>query len=167
MLNDGVSGMCHYLDGMFTCGVKDTYECMSNLTTMLNVCSDCGVLINPAKLVGPVDCIEFLGIIVDSVKMELSISDVRLEGVKKELVKWVDTRSGTKRALLSLLGKLVFLTRIISPGRIFMRRLLNLSMGVKHLHYKVKLNRDAKEDVVWWLNCIDRWNHKSVFMEEE
>ena len=72
-----------------------------------------------------------------------------------------------KHALLSLLGKLVYLSKNIKPGRIFMCHPFNLTMSVKHLHYKVKLSRDAREDVVWWLNSASTWNRKSVFYDED
>jgi hypothetical protein len=85
----------------------------------------------------------------------------------QELCKWVDRKSGSKRDLLSLLGKLVFVSKVISPGRIFMRRLYDLTMGLKHLHYRVKLSRDAREDIIWWLNCAASWNCKSVFLDDE
>jgi hypothetical protein len=115
----------------------------------------------------PSTCIEFLGVIIDSEKMELRISEKRLDSVMQELCKWVDRKSGSKRDLLSLLGKLVFVSKVISPGRIFMRRLYDLTMGLKHLHYRVKLNRDAREDIIWWLNCAASWNCKSVFLDDD
>ena len=164
---DGVTHMCHYLDDLFTCGSANSPECLNNFRTMLRTCDECGVEVNPKKLVEPEQCVEFLGIVIDSTHMELRMSEARLDAVKSELSKWIDKKSGAKRDLLSLLGKLVFLSRVITPGRVFMRRLFNLSMSTKHLHYKVKLNRDAREDIVWWLNCAEQWNKKSVFLDEE
>jgi hypothetical protein len=55
------------------------------------------------------------------------MSDVRLNAVKAELNSWLERRAGTKREMLSLIGQLVFLCRVIKPGRIFMRRLITLA----------------------------------------
>jgi hypothetical protein len=162
-----VSHMCHYLDDMFTCGIADTVDCYKNIEIMQSTRDECGIELNHQKTIDPTTCIEFLGIVIDSKKMELRISEERLAAVKLELSKWIDKKTGSKRELLSLLGKLVFVSKVISPGRTFMRRLYNLTMNLKHLHYKVQLSRDAREDIVWWLNCAANWNAKSVFLDEE
>jgi hypothetical protein len=94
------------------------------------------------------------------------MSQQRLDAVKAELRSWENRRTGTKRELLSLIGKLVFISRIVRPGRIFMRRLIALSTTVHKLHYKVPLSKDAREDIDWWINTVDNWNCRSVFLEE-
>ena len=71
---------------------------------------------------------------------------------------------GSKRSFLSLLGKLIFLCRIVKPGRIFVRRMFNVSKSVKCLHHHVRLSREASADVKWWLDFCVQWNHKSIFM---
>ena len=37
-----------------------------------------------------------------------------------------------------------------SPGRLFIRRLINLSTRVKHFHYRVRLNKETLADLHWW-----------------
>ena len=49
------------------------------------------------------------------------MSKERFNDVLDKLESWRDKKHGTKRALLSLLGKLVFMCQIISPGRTFIR----------------------------------------------
>jgi hypothetical protein len=124
------------------------------------------VEVNNTKLVRPTSMLERLGVIIDADKMELRMSKKVLDMVKTELRSWIGRKSGTKRQLLSLLGKLVFISRIIKPGRIFMRRLIALSTTVSKLHYKVRLSTGAREDIMWWIECVDCWNCKSVFLEE-
>jgi hypothetical protein len=46
-----------------------------------------------------------------------------------------------------------------------MRRLFDLSMKTKYLHYTTKLSKEAREDIVWWLNVADGWNRRSVFVD--
>ena len=155
MVKNGVSSMLHYLDDMFTAGAPNSSECDDNMEIMLNTCYDSGIEINPAKTIRPTTEIEFLGIIVDSKKMELRISESRIRAIKQELCQWIGRKTGQKRAILSLIGKLSFLSRVIQPGRTFLRRLITLSMRGKQLHHKLKLNNDARSDVLWWLNCMD------------
>ena len=136
------------------------------MSSMLNTCAELGVVVNPRKIVGPSTVLEFLGIIIDSELMELRVSSERLDAIKKELLWWLGRKTGTKRALLSLIGKLVFISRVIQPGRTFLRRLITLSMRAKQLQHKVKLNAQARADVLWWLSCVDRWTGKSVFLDD-
>jgi hypothetical protein len=166
MLKNGVTDMIHYLDDMFTAGSANTPQCVDNMDKMLTTCFDCGVTVNPKKIVQPTTVLEFLGIIIDSDKMELRVSESRLDSVKAELRWWLGRKVGTKRALLSLIGKLVFLCRVVQPGRTFLRRLITLSTHTKQLYHKLKLNSLAKADIVWWLECVDIWNKKSVFLDD-
>lgn len=165
MESKGVCDVIHYLDDFLnvTPDNKDFSEKMKN--TMLEACDEAGLPVNFKKVVGPTKCLEFLGIIIDTTEMITCISEERLQNVKKELLLWKNRKSGTKRQLLSLLGKLVFISRIIRPGRIFVRRLFNATMKLKHLHYKIKLSSEARKDVLWWLKFIETWNRKSVFYE--
>ena len=162
----GCSNVCHYLDDFFTCGSASTSECEINLNIMLRTCVDLGMPVNPKKTVQPTTSLEFLGIIINSELMILSMSDERLEDVLSELQFWLQNRVGSKRKLLSLLGKLVFMCRVIQPGRIFVRRLFSASTRVKVLHHKVKLCREALKDIEWWVTFIKIWNGKSLFYED-
>jgi hypothetical protein len=163
---DGVSNCCHYLDDSFTCGSAGSEECLMNIETMLLTCSACGVEVNPKKVVMPTTKLEFLGVVIDSEAMELSMSDARMSSVTCELNSWLGRKAGTKRELLSLIGKLVFLTRVIRPGRIFLRRLITLSTKANKLYHKLKLSAEARNDILWWIDCAANWNGRSVFYED-
>ena len=167
MLMEGATNAIHYLDDFWTCGEKHTEECLNNLKFMLNVCSDCGMAVNPKKVELPTTTIEFLGIIIDSEAMELRMSEERLSDIKSELAAWQGKRSGTKRELLSLLGKLIFTTRVIRPGTIFTRRLFHAVNKLKHLHHQVKLNSETLKDIAWWANIAHKWNRKCLFLDEK
>jgi hypothetical protein len=166
MIENGVSNTIHYRDDIFTAGTPDTVECSNNMDIMFETCNTCGVEINPKKTVQPTTQLEFLGIIVDSVRMELRISEVRLTAVRQELLWWYGRKIGTKRSLLSLIGKLSFISSVITPGKTFLRRLITLSMQGKQLSHKMRLNAMARADVEWWLTCVDSWNRKSVFLDD-
>lgn len=99
--------------------------------------------------------------------MVLSMSDERVKNVKSELFLWQTRKGGTKRQLLSLLGKLVFVSRIVRPGRIFVRRLFNATMSLKHLHHRLKLSKQTLKDIEWWSEFLETWNQKSLFYDLE
>jgi hypothetical protein len=60
----------------------------------------------------------------------------------------------------------VFISRIIQPGRIFLRRLFTASTKVRLLFHRVRLTSEATKDIAWWLSFIRVWNGKSMFLDE-
>ncbi len=72
----------------------------------------------------------------------------------------------TKRQLLSLIGKLIFASRVIKQGRTFVGRLIDLSKKLKHLHYRTKLSYEAKADIGWWIQCLHKHNGIHAFPSE-
>ena len=130
------------------------------------MCEHLGMAANPNKTVQPTTELEFLGIVISSTSMDLSMLPQRIADVKEELVYWQTRRIGPKRKLLSLLGKLVFFCRVIQPGRIFLRRLFTASTKVKLLYHHVKLSTEATKDITWWLTFIETWNGTSLSLED-
>ena len=83
-----------------------------------------------------------------------------------ELYQWHQRATATKRDMLSLVGKLIFVSRVVKAGRTFVRRMLDQAKQIQHLHYKVALSEDFKKDVVWWLLFLPTWNGQSMFLQE-
>ena len=166
MLNRGVTECYHYMDDYVTLGPPDSTQCATNLNTMLQVCEDVGFGVNPQKLVKPNVVIEFIGFVVDTIKMELRISDERRQKILAELSHWEGKKVCTKRELLSLIGKLMFISKVVRSGRTFVRRLIELSKRVKYLHYRVRLNRSAREDIRWWQCYLPSWNGVGIMYDE-
>ena len=164
MLYRGVTYCDHYLDDFVTVGPRDSVVCKNNLELMLEVCAELGFAVNPAKVVMPSTTMEFLGLILDTNAMQIRISDQRLSEIMSELELWGNRKVCKKRELLSLIGKLMFVSRVVRPGRSFVRRMIDLSKRVKHLHYKVKLNVEFQRDVDWWLQYLPSWNGVKMIM---
>ena len=96
--------------------VAQSSEIRTGDPVWLSLCDEMGMKFNPSKIVQPSTIIEFLGIIIDTDKMETRMADDRVKDIINELESWKNRKWGTKRELLSLVGKLVFLTRVIKPG---------------------------------------------------
>ena len=67
--------------------------------------------------------------------------------------------------MLSLIGTLSFACKVIKPGRIFLRRLIDLSTTVKSLNHHIDLNSDARADIIWWVEFLPTWNGLASFQE--
>ena len=85
----------------------------------------------------------------------------------EELKKWSERRTAKKRDVLSLIGKLMFVSRVVRSSRTFVRRLIDASKKAKHLHHKIRLSRSFHADIAWWLEYLPAWNGISVFYEDD
>ena len=109
--------------------------------------SNVGIPLAPNKLEGPTTRLTFLGILIDSSCMETSLPDDKLQELLTELQSWFSRNKCLKREFLSLIGKLNFACRIIPAGRIFLRRLIDLSTSVRLPYHHVTMNREARRDI--------------------
>ena len=111
---------------------KPSAECEIALQKMLHICKQLGIPIAERKIEGPTTVITFLGILLGTVKMELHLPYDKSEALTSLLRQWSTTKKkATKREILSLIGKLSFAAKVIPAGRIFLRRLIDLSTSVK------------------------------------
>ena len=60
----------------------------------------------------------------------------------------------TLKELQSLIGLLQFACSVVVPGRPFLRRLIDLSIGVKSPWHRISLTKDAKHDLQVWLEFL-------------
>ena len=64
-------------------------------------------------------------------------------------------------------GLLNFCCRVILPGRPFLRRVIDLTIGLKQPHHRKKLSRGATEDLKLWLFFLEQFNGKWFFLQEQ
>ena len=157
----------HYLDDFLIAGKPDSDECKKALQTMLQVCEQLGFPIAQTKIEGPTTVITFLGIHIDTIKMELRLPMEKLDDLLSLLKRWLRKRKATKRELLSLIGKLSFAAKVVPAGRIFLRRLIDLSTSAKKLHHHIYLSTSARADIQWWQDFLPGWNGVSLMLQEK
>ena len=125
--NYAIPALMHYLNNYFTVGPPSSPLCASQVDIMVKTADRLGIPLAPDKLEGPTSCLVCLGILTDSTLMECSLPRDKLSELVAELHTWSSRKKCIKRELLSLIGKLNFACRIIAAGRIFLRRLIDLS----------------------------------------
>lgn len=164
--NYNITDIIHYLDDFLLVGPPISKQCGQALAKMLKVCSQLGFPIALEKLEGPTAILTFLGILIDTTKMELRLPPDKLESLLQLLQQWQHTnRKISKRQLLSLIGKLSFAAKVVPAGRIFLRRLIDLSAKVKKLHHRVTLTVAARQDIKWWQDFLPGWNGVSLMLQ--
>lgn len=71
-------------------------------------------------------------------------------------------KSATLKQLQSLIGMLNFACKVVPPGRPFLRRLIDLTVGLKKPYYHRRLNSEAKADLNAWGLFLDHFNGKAL-----
>ena len=163
--NYGFECLIHYLDDYLIITPANFSECHYLLTIFLRVCKLLGIPVAFDKVEGPATLIVFLGLELDSVKQQIRLPVDKLEAILKELGEWQQQDKATKRQLLSLIGKLSFAAKAVPAGRLFTRRLIKLSTKAKRLHHHIRLNQEAKADILWWKSFLPSWNGTASFVD--
>ncbi len=158
----GAMWLEHYLDDYVTVGSAGTSECASSLKAFKDSCERLGMPLDPGKEEGPAEVITFLGMELDSRNMVVKLPEDKLRGLRKKLGEWRGMKSCRKRDLLSILGHLDHACKAVRAGRSFTRRLRDLSMTVKRLDRRVRLNVAARADLEWWRQFGLQWNGVSM-----
>lgn len=122
----GASYLNYFLDDYITVSPPNSPVCLNNLDVLMDSCTQLGLPIALDKHEGPSTCLTFLGIELDSIKLEIRLPDAKLLRLQSTLHKWSLSKSCTKVDLESLLGLLHDASIVVRPGRTFIRRLIDL-----------------------------------------
>ena len=124
-----IPSVIHILDDFFIAQPPPSSLCATALCHVLTLFEELNIPLEPKKTFRPTQVLEFMGITLDSVKMEARLPEDKLHHTRDMLAAWSSRRSGFLRELQSLIGTLQFACRVISPGRPFMQRIINLTRG--------------------------------------
>ena len=156
----GVETVVHYLDDFLVMGKEQ--QCAESLRRTIQVCNQLGVPLKSSKVEGPAKILTFLGIELDTTEMEVRLPQQKLADLKAATNQWLGRRRCRKRELLSLIGKLAHVCKVIVAGRTFLRRMINLSTRRRNLEDWVTLNQEFRSDLAWWHMFMEEWNARGM-----
>ena len=157
-----VEFIVHYLDDFLFGGSPNSDSCRRSLHLALCICNLLGFPVMTEKVFGPSAILEFLGFVIDTLAMEIRLPEEKLQHLKSLLRAWASRKSCTKRELLSLIGSLQHASAVVKPGRVFLRRMIDLSKRQMHLDATMRLNTEFRADLRWWATFIELWNGVSI-----
>ncbi len=163
--NYGIHTIFHLLDDFLTVQEPHTDgdRTMALLTLIFNkLC----VPLSTSKTAGPTTVLEYLGVILDSDKLEARLPRDKVERIISFIDSLILKKACSKREVLQILGHFNFASRVILPGRSFVSYLIQLSTTVSELHHYVHLTRSCIEDLKLWRRFLDSWNGVSMFYED-
>ena len=153
----GILYAIHYLDDFLLVGSSEV-ECQVYMGRMSSLFSELGIPLADDMAVGPSQIVTYLGIEINSVDQSIRLPQDKYLELLQLLEFWKGRKKCTKRELLSLIGSLSFASKVVKPGRMFLRCLIDLSHSVSSLNHHISLNADSCADICWWIDFLPSWN---------
>ena len=161
---------CHacfgYLDDFLVMG-ETRSECDHALKVLSGLLSFWGFEIAHEKVIQPAQSVKYLGLLIDSVEMELSLPPDKLMKLCDLVSSFAsDTRTkATKHELDSLCGVISHASKVVRGGRTFSRRLINLAKSIHGKHDIISLPDWFKADLQWWSSFCHVFNGKAPIID--
>lgn len=149
-----------YIDDFLIIG-QTREECQHGLDELICLLRSLGFYISWDKLILPAQKVRYLGIMIDSTNMELSLPQNKLVQLKELVRQFLDRTHANKRQILSLAGLLSHCTKVVRGGRTFSRRVINLANFLPELHSIVCLPEWFRDDLKWWDSFVKCFNGKA------
>ena len=161
--HQGVGPSLHYLDDFILVGVEEKQAGWIK-EELVAIFGKLGVPLEPSKLEGPATQLTFLGIEVDTTSHQLRLPQDKLRRLGTLLESTMGRKALRLRDLQSLVGLLQHAAQVVRPGRSFVRRLHALLAGKESARgdQLIRLNRDARADIIWWRLFTEQWNGISM-----
>ena len=161
-----IPNIMHLLDDFLSVVPLDQ-DPHTGMEIFLKVFRDLNIPLSAKKTVGPVTTLEYLGFILDTIRMEVRLPEDKLLRIRSLISSFLHRKSCTKKEILSILGHLNYACKVVHPGRSFVSRIIKLSTTVKENHHYIKLNTDFRSDLAMWSKFLSGWNGVSFFLDEE
>ena len=130
-------------------------------------------LLNHKKcIMVPTQSIEFLGFIIDSRRMTLSLPAVKVDKIHKECRHILNLSEVTGRQLSHIIGLMTSVLPAIHPAPLHYRALQCLRLealgqkGSPDYDSSVKLSSEAVEDLQWWIHSLRHHNGRPIYSPE-
>ena len=161
-----INDMLHLLDDFLIIAPTEDL-CRKQLDLFLLLCSYLGIPMAPEKTVGPSQIISFAGIQLDSILMEARLPQEKLDKCQALISPFLKLRKVSLQEIQSLTGLLNFACSVVIPGRAFLSRLIGLTLGVVHPHFRIKLSPEVKADMLVWQTFLSGFNGRSFFLSDD
>ena len=124
---------------------------------MQQVAANIGLPLSPDKMVPPTQCISFLGMGIDSIRMLIVVPQDKKEDILKHLKNVMQLKKTLVRNLQSLAGKLNFITKAVPQGRAFSARIYWTFKGMKLSWHTSGNQRELKKDLQMWIRFLQNY----------
>ncbi len=154
--------MTHILDDFMFFGKAGSRECEVSLKSFLVLAESLGLPIKHSKTVHPTTSAELHGIWFDTDSMTMSVPPDKLKKALTLIDNLLQAQKTTLRGIQCLTGLLNFLTRVVKCGRVFLRRLYDLTKGPAIPTRIVRITEEARRDLRAWKVLLQNFNGTKI-----
>jgi len=154
----GVLHMSHILDDFMFFGKSNTSQCNLYLHSFLQLAKSIGLPIKASKTVHPTTLVQLHGLEVCTVTMEVRLPQDKVAKALGLIQSLSKRRTATLVQLQSLIGTLTFAMKVVVAGRAFLRRLIDLTIGVSKKSHHININSSARLDLKCWNTFLTSFN---------
>ena len=148
MRRRGFLGTYGYSDDFIVMG-ENLDECNLALGVLMRLLRYLGFHLSYPKIVMPAQSVVYLGIQIDTVAMQLSLPPDKLTNLNNVVLEFSVKTKATKKELQVLAGHLSHAATVVSGGRTFSRRVINVIKRLPDSHVKVPLPSWFFDDIKW------------------
>jgi hypothetical protein len=160
------ANVSHILDDFIFVGPPGSPLCKQQLELFISLCSSICLPIKHSKTVHPCNSVVVHGFLLDTISMHVIFPPEKIHKTTVLLQDFSRKRRITLRELQSICGLLNFACRAVAPGRTFLRRIIDLTRGLRMPHHYVRLSNEARADALAWLTFLQHFNGTSMFLAD-
>ena len=134
------------------------------MNTFQLLCETIGIPINHEKTEGPVTSLSFLGIQLDTTAYTASLPLDKVNKYTQLMKQFLTRKTCTLTEMQHVIGSLQFTTSVVLPGRTFLRRLINSTIGITKSYHHIHINKSMKEDLHLWIKFLGDFNGITLFL---
>ena len=99
--------------------------------------------------------------------MEVRLPSDKLQKCLSLIEEFLTKPKFTLKTLQSIIGTLNFACAVVLPGRAFLSRLIDMTIGMSKPHYFIRITREVREDMHMWAEFRANFNGRTIFMAEQ
>ena len=145
-----------YMDDFAGCetGLRAT-EAFDALRELL---AELGIQESVEKACKPSTQMKFLGVEFDTVAMSMRVDEGKRLEITALSKRWARKTVATKQELQSILGKLMWVSKVVRFSRCFVARIIATLKGLRSQKQKVTLTEEIRKDFLWWSEFLPVFN---------
>ena len=161
----GADRVVNYLDD-FLIIADDFDSCLAHRTMITSAIEFLGASVSWKKVTSPSTTTTFLGITIDSERMELSLPKEKVKKLEACLTSLLDKGCATKKDLERAGGLVSHCSYVVRGGRTFSRRIFDLAASYSRSSKAIPLNDNIKADFDWWLAFCSVFNCRACIIQD-
>lgn len=148
-------------------GVEKTKNKASEaLTDLQTTFKSLGLEEELSKCCQPSTVMAWLGILLDTIEMSMTIPSPKLKEIRETVLKWMSYDHCSRHQVQCLLGLLNYVANVAPDSRLFTNRILQFLRGM-HPTAMIPINEDFRKDVKFFVNLFPEFKGKSLINKED